>query len=312
MTTIAYRIGKNSVEIFAHKTGSLYEESVREFGTRLRSLRMAAGWRQQDLAEALGGIGRSTIANVESGKYPPTERLWHLLEAHIPDWAAQLRQDYLRERTAISRHDHVRLDSASAIPDGALGGPFVLESLQYVYVFGHSHSPEEIIEVRRVRAARSGADNYELRFAHDQSEAFELDQESLWGGSLAAVEVVTQDRSTAYLRRFDFGRKLRRGQRHDFAIRSWVERDPLPQTAVNFVLTIPAREVAIHLNFRDTPPIACWTFESPYDNVSDPTDSDAPSDSENGAWVDVAADGSASAYWLNPDPTRRHGLAWHW
>lgn len=45
---------------------------------RIRELRTAAGWRQEDLAERVG-VSRQTIISIESGRYNPSLQLaWRL------------------------------------------------------------------------------------------------------------------------------------------------------------------------------------------------------------------------------------------
>lgn len=48
---------------------------------RVRELRTAGGWRQEDLAERVG-VSRQTIISIESGRYNPSLQLaWRLSRA---------------------------------------------------------------------------------------------------------------------------------------------------------------------------------------------------------------------------------------
>lgn len=56
----------------------IWEVRVRN---RVRELRTAAGWRQEDLAERVG-VSRQTIISIESGRYNPSLLLaWRLSRA---------------------------------------------------------------------------------------------------------------------------------------------------------------------------------------------------------------------------------------
>lgn len=283
------------------------------FGAALRELRRQRGWRQQDLVEALGShVARSTIANVETGREPPTPRLWELLRALEPSVVTQLEPLYEQARGRLVRKTpsppavdaHCSGDEA---PRRGLAGPYVIELLQLIYVFRHSRSPEEIIEVRRVRATRHGADGYGLKFVQTRQEGFRADEEPLWGGHLTDGEHIDAAGRTVYLRRVDFGRRLRKGQVHEFAVRSWVERDPDPETSVNVLFSIPCQAVTIHLNFRgpDTP-ACCWAFGPIPDEIL------TPAEPEDGRPVTLSAAGTASAYFKNPELGVEYGIAWRW
>lgn len=280
-----------------------------DFGTCLRTLRLARGWRQQDLVEALeGGIARSTLANVESGREPPTPRLWLLLETHLPDWTPSLTECYRAAREAVDRSRRDAHPSGESPGGGhVLGGPFVVEQFQLALVFRHSRSPEEVIEVRRVRATRSGADAYGLKFERVHQEGFRAETEALWGGSLESDEVVDVDGRTLHLRRVRFSRTLRRGQTHEFALRSWVQQDPEPGTYVNVAFPIPASAVALHLNFLGPEkPHECWHYGPLADEALLPEQ--APLDT----LLTPSPGGTVSHHLTGLEPGASYGIAWRW
>lgn len=183
-----------------------------EFGQQLRNLRLAKGWRQRDLVDQLGGtFARSTLANVESGREAPSSRLWVALQERLPAWTEHL-APYAPARSAERR------SLTSTTTPALLGGPYLVESLRFVYIFRDSKSPEEIIEVRRVRATASAADGYGLKLSHTGRAGFRVDEEALWGGDLVDRDHYDSQNKTMYLRRMEFGRRLRRGQTHEFAV----------------------------------------------------------------------------------------------
>jgi transcriptional regulator with XRE-family HTH domain len=276
-----------------------------DFATLLRERRVASGWRQQDVVDRLGGgIARSTYANIEAGRERPTPRFWELLQAVLPDWAGLLEDAYVAARQPEAGRRTMPADDDR---DTLLGGPFVIEQLRYIYVFRHSASPEEIVEVRRVRATRSGADSFGFKVGHTRSPRFRVEEEALWGGHLVERERHARDGGTVYLRRMVFDRKLRRGQVHDFGVRSWVEHDPDPDTAVAFSLTIPAKAVAIHLHFRGPKtPTDCWS----YGPLAD--DGLVPDQFDDSAWLPLAEDGSVTAAWAKPLTGVDYGVRWRW
>lgn len=285
------------------------------FGSELRRRRVAAGLRQVDLVEALGGsIARSTLANVEVGREPPTERLWGALLAHRPEWARELANLYETARRDTTRVRHAnRRSPAPTLPlDSDMDGSFLIQSVNYTYVFGHSRAPEEILEVRRVTALTSGVHSYALRFAHNNSTALDLTQEALWGGQLGDHEIQRDDGTTVWLRRFDFDRRLRKGQTHEFALRSWIAADAEPEHAVCFDLTVPAREVTINLLFNGPhPPQEVWSYEA-RPEVANPTEDEPPTHPDDPSWLYPDEDGRVHCRWRAPDLGVTHGVAWSW
>jgi hypothetical protein len=283
------------------------------FGAELRRRRMSAGLRQADVILLLqDAIARSTLANIEVGREPPTDRFWQALSTHLPDWARELADDY-----EAARRDALRKQTFTRNPPEQLemhesGGPFLLQTVNYTYVFGHSHSPEEIIEVRRVKATESGARSFGLYLSHRESTEFDLTQEALWGGQLGEHEVRHADGTTVWLRRFDFDRQLRKGQSHEFAVRSWIEEDGEPQHAVMFDLSLPARQVSINLLFNGPePPKEFWSYEVRA-GVANPTEDDPPTRPDDPAWLFADQTGHVRRTWLAPDHGVVHGVSWSW
>lgn len=269
-----------------------------EFGAELKRLRAAAGLRQQDLSARLGGaFARSTLANVESGRERPSVRLWQALQDTFPEWTDSLAPAYAG----------LRPDPEGAPPAmGELGGPFTLEEVSYVYTFRDHRAPEEIIEVRRVRALRDGAAGYGLKFSTD-SAAFEMETEALWGGYLDTSLRINGSGDTLYLTRFAFDRTLRRGDHHSFAVRSWITRDEDPDTAVTMGFTLPVGRATIHLNFLGpTVPASSWSFGPLADELLIPTHP------EDGTPVAPLPNHSLSVSFPRPVPGSLYGVAWAW
>lgn len=228
------------------------DDSVPAFGEALRDARRAAGLTQAELIDRLGRrFARSTLANIETGRERPSERIFAVILDGFPQWESVLARPFERSRWQAREAEplpsSVRSPSARNRP--VLGGAYQLERLQIVYVFRHSRAPEEILENRRIRALASGGDGFGLRF-RAESEGFEIEDEVLWGGRLESSARYDHDGATTYLQRVRFGRTLRRGQVHDFAVRRWVARDPNPDTEALFQLTLPAAEVSLHLKFH--------------------------------------------------------------
>ncbi|MEP9384612.1 hypothetical protein [Nocardioides sp. KR10-350] len=213
----------------------------------------------------------------------------------------------LRDSFESSRQPFAAGASAVETPvDGFLGGPFSLERVAYVYLFEESRSPNEIIEIRRVRALRDGASTFGLSLRNTESDDFGLDQQVLWGGSLTTTKGATADGGATHWRRIDFGRTLRAGQSHEFALRTWIEVDPEPQTEVCFGVTVPAREVSIHLGFHGSPqPSEAWRY-GPL-----PDESAIPKTPSGGRRVKIIGN-SVSATFRNPVSGPIYGLAWRW
>lgn len=271
------------------------------FGVRVRKLRESEGLRQADLASILG-VARSTLANIERVAEPPSNRIWDAIAERRPDWVADLRTAYYEARSQPGRR------SREWQGEPFLAGPFEMVAVSYIYVFEEARWPSEILEIRRVRAIQSGADRFGLRFAHTNSPELSIEQRALWGGGLREVQHWTEDGRAVHWGYFDFGRTLRRGEQHEFAIRTFIERDPDPPTDVNFSVTVPTTEVAIHLSFQGTVrPTATWRYGPREDDLVSPGLGD-------GDTVPVRQDpnGGYSARFRKPERGRWYGVGWAW
>ena len=271
------------------------------FGVTLRQLRIGAGMRQVDLAATLG-LARSTLANIERGAEAPTHRLWARLRECHPDWQADLQQPFEDARQSMLEQ-RSKVEPMPSEP--FLGGPFHLEKVSYTYVFAESRSPSEIIEVRRVRALAPGATCFGLRIRHTDTPGFRVDQEHLWGGELADAVVTDDEIETSIWRRLNFGRRLRLGEHHEFAIRSWVEHDPEPATDINFNVTLPTTEAAIHLAFLGSHrPVRAWRYG--------PIEPDQTTPPEHRTPLRLMPGGSITARFRKPTIGLFYGLTWAW
>lgn len=278
-----------------------------EFGQHLRDLRLARGWRQSDLVTALGGrLARSTIANVEAGREAPSERLWAALTDHAPDLAELLFPEYQAARAAVAgRTSGPRRRTALKQAFG-LGGEVVVEHLSLVYVFRESLAPEEILEVRRVRALRQGADRFGFKLGSNATDGFEVESEALWGGQLVE-ECLQGEKQTVYLRDVRFDRPLRRGEVHEFAIRTWVQRDPEPSSEVTFRFTVPAESVSVQLNFYGSKrPTQAWSFGPLADDLQVTRTPDPSRD------LEIGETGTVAARFSTPGAGMTYGIAWSW
>jgi hypothetical protein len=97
-------------------------------------------------------------------------------------------------------------------------------------------------------AAATGGDGFGLKFP-SPVRGLRSEDEVLWGGRLESSARYGEDGHTTYLQRVDFGKTLRRGENHDFAVRHWVARDPHPDTEALFSLAMSADEVSLHVKF---------------------------------------------------------------
>jgi hypothetical protein len=182
-----------------------------------------------------------------------------------------------------------------------------MERLTLVYTFRHGRSPEEILELRRVRATRGRASSYGLKLVHSASEAFRVDEEVVFGGRLAATERHSSGGRTIYLRSLEFDRSLRRGQRHEFAVRSWVETDPDPDNSIHVELTLPLEELALHVNFRGpSRPESVWTYGPIADAQL------APATASGAQTASINDSGAVSMYVSQPEVGPIYGLTWDW
>lgn len=280
---------------------SVYRKS---FGERLRQLRSGEGLRQIDLAQLLD-VGRSTIANVERGHEAPSERVWQALVAARPEWADTLHTLYQAARVAGPSVARGEVRPPGAPVDAFRGGPFAIESVAYTYVFEESRSPGEIIETRVVKALESGARSFGLTIGRLDSPGLRVDQEALWGGSITDSAIEDDEQSSTFWRRFEFDHPLRIGQRHEFAIRSWMSHDPGPPgTAVEFNLTLPTKLATINLAFHGSwRPVVAWAYGPVEANI------DPPIDHPSSRIVALGPTG-VTARFKNPDIGPSYGLAW--
>jgi len=170
--------------------------------------------------------------------------------------------------------------------------------------FRESAVPEEIISVRTVRAMRDGADGYGLMQSHD-SPVFEFYSEALWGGYLTSHEQRLGAGRVVHVERFAFGRRLRRGERHEFAVRSWVDRSDA-DTAIALHFSLPTELATLRLNFYGgRQPASVWSF-GPI-----PDEAFLPTSAEDG--VSAPVHGRAvQVDFRRPVAGRTYGIAWAW
>jgi len=284
------------------------------FGEALRALRERHQLpRQQDLAEALSGqIARSTIANLETGRQVPTARVLAALTARFPQDAEALRAIYeheqqQRQAAAAEQPPPSRRRRAPKIEPPA---DYVLERYDVIYVLRDSRSPEEIIEVRHVRALSSGARDFGLSLSRD-AEGFEVETEVLFGGEITGVDIQEVDGRTLIFQLLDFGRVLRKGERHGFAVRYWVGRNPGGDDDVSYVpvssLDYRMDAVGVHVNFwGEAKPAACWAFEGL------PHEAMAPGRPEDGERLQLNQHSMASVEMRRPVTGTWFGVGWRW
>lgn len=260
----------------------------------MRRLRLAAGMRQQDLAQALGGVlARSSLANVEAGRELPSERLWTAISTQLPAWSERLRPAY----------EAARAPCASP-PGFRSGGPFVIEDFRLTYVFREHRAPEEIVMARRVRATSPGADRYGLQLA--ASPDFDIDYEPLWGGTIQRHEHRTGQHTDVHLADFVFDAPLGRGDHHDFAVRGWV-RHSTPETAVIVHFTQPVQHVALEAHFYAETPQAAWSFAGVLDQDLIPEREPTPD-----CLRLPSVDGRVAATFAPIELNLWYGIAWSW
>lgn len=273
------------------------EPATGDFGAELRRLRTTAGMRQTDLVDTLHGvIARSTLANVESGRELPSPRLWSAIQGDLPRWVEPLHAHYESARRPQPSVDN---------PLATLAGPFSLVEARYVYTFREHHAPEEIIEVRQVRALKDGADGYVLRMDTD-GPGSELDLETLWGGTIEQSVVTHDPAQTVFLHRLVFDRPLRKGETHSFALRSWITQEDKPPTWVDIRYTIPIGAASIHLNFLGPAPHRVWRF-GPLAGAIMATGPELA----HGQEIRLHR-GAATARFPRPDLNAEYGIAWAW
>lgn len=251
-------------------------------GQLLRELRTQDGLSQRQVGELLG-VSRASIANVEAGRQGLSTEAAERLASSLPTWAQALRMG--------------RLSNAPIAASESL----VIDSLTITYVFQEAISPSEIIQVRRVRAIRAGVSQYVLGLKRTDEQSLSVETHVLWGGFMGETQTETSELTTV-----SFGKPLKRGETHEFALRSWVHRDADPDTGIWLEVTRPTRQASLHLLFEGRRSItSAWTYELP---SGDPL----PPRPEACQQVALGPDGQASLYVSAPAPGRQYVLAWSW
>jgi transcriptional regulator with XRE-family HTH domain len=284
------------------------------FGEMLSELRRSHGLRQSDLVARLTGqFARSTIANVESGREAPSPRLWEALCEAFPDDVDALEDTYLEARRQVGArkgdplsNGHLAARSGEVVRP--LGGVFTVERRVIAYVFRESRAPEEILEFFQVQARQDAVSSYVTKMWATHNEGFRIDPEMLWGGRLVDNEHVDRDGHTFVLREVQFGRPLQHGERHSFAIRSWVEHDADPDTGIDVTPTTPTVRIAIHLAFLGSLPTSVWAYGPVADASLYPRSADEPGARpplDNG-------DGRYSVVFERPELGESYGIDWSW
>lgn len=258
-----------------------------ELGALLRALRAEAGLRQSDVADKLG-VNRSTLANIEAGRHELSQSLRSRVSSEFPEW---------REA----------LETGSYRP--ALGGfnsSLEILDLTIAYVFLESRSPSEILQVRKVRALRAGPQYYALGLQRTDEASLTADTQVLWGGHLAEQNT---DDDGHLLRVVQFPAPLRAKQVHEFALRSWVERDAEPATEIQLVVTRPTRAAHIHLACLGHPQIAhAWKFGP----VEDADPDGVPESAPYARPLSSADPNPVTVTFHDLVPGKTYGLGWRW
>lgn len=249
-------------------------------------LRAEAGLRQVDVAARLG-VSRSTLANIEGGREVASAGLLARAIEAFPGWGDVLRA------------------GAYASPGSGQNVAFVIMELTIAYIFLESHSPSEIVQVRKVRATRSGTQHFVLGVQRTDEEPFTTDTQALWGGRIAEHGPDADGNLTTTI---EFPAPLRVGQEHEFAIRSWVEQDPQPDTEIELVVTTRTDHARIHLAFHGTQRIrSAWEF-GPADDPSYPVRADSPLARP----LAVGRFTPVTASFEHLEPHRTYGVGWSW
>ena len=294
--------------------------AAQEFGQAIKELRAKHRLTtQKALAEHVNlELARTSIANLEAGTRAPAPHSWAVLQRHFPDDVAWLQPLYdnaraEQERITAERERRRRAVSESqpsevapTEPEFMLGGHYVLERYDLLYVFRDGRAPREIIEQRRFRATRRGVDTYPLRLEQTDSPDFSIKTEVLWGGSLASEERVTPAGKTVYREVVTLDRSLSRGESHAFMLRHLIEKDPNPSTEIILLLTVPTETALVHLKFTAKRPQVVWCF-GPL-----PDEDMAPGELDPRRALLVSSDGRATAEFSNPEIGVTYGVAWRW
>lgn len=250
-------------------------------------MRVESGLTQLDVAGRLG-ISRSTLANIEAGREQLSFSLRSRVIAEFPEW---------QESVSTGRY----LPSITADNNS-----IAVVELQLAYLFSESRSPSEILEVRRVRALRAGVQHYVMGLHRTDRQELSLDTEVLWGGWVTD-EATSRD---SHVRRVvTFPRELRRGEVHEFALRSWLERDGDPDTEIRFEMTTATEVAHIHLSCLGTPQIAkAWTFGP----LQRPGPGPIAEASRHSRPVAVLPGRPLTVSFTAPQVYSKYGIAWQW
>jgi transcriptional regulator with XRE-family HTH domain len=286
---------------------------VSEFGEALRELRKRHGFvRQQDLAQSLGGeVARSTIANLEAGRQRPTPRVWALLAAALPAEAVTVLKPLYEQARAEQAASAAERRPAKRARGGPVVEPppdYVFERYDVMYVLRESRSPEEIIEIRHVRALTKGAHDFGLSFSRD-SAGFEVETEVLFGGEIVGLDVQELPGKTMIMQLLDFKLALRKGERHSFGVRYWVQRDPGEQGQGHVVVQsdYQMEAVGVHVNFWGVEkPKLCWAYQG----LPDPAM--APGQPEVDQLLQANRHSMVRTNLRKPATGTCFGVAWQW
>ncbi|TWE10296.1 helix-turn-helix domain-containing protein [Rudaeicoccus suwonensis] len=255
-------------------------------GGLLRELRTQDGLRQEDVATTLN-ISRSSLANMEAGRHVVTTDIQARLRVAYPAWAPALTSGRF---------------IASAVSDNS---SFVVDNLTIAYIFQESRSPSEIIQIRKVRAVRAGAERYSLGLKRTDGQSLTADTGILWGGFL---DDVPSNGSGELVTTVNFGRPLRHGETHEFAVRSWVERDAEPSCDLFLTMTRPTKTASLHLVFAGKrAPGQAWSY-GPIPPDSDPLSSTDPAAN----LLEATPDGNFSTAFEALKPAQQFGVSWAW
>ncbi|GEM_PF-3482000 len=268
---------------------------VESFGEVLKQLRREDGMRQLDLVDALNGvIARSTLANVEVGRENPSIRLWEAICSNLPHWVSRLEPLYRAKGVAVTPTPF------------EVSGPFELLEATYVYTFREHRAPEEIVQLRRVRALTDGADGYGLKLMNN-SVGFDLDSEALFGGWIEQHERILGPNEHLHLTRFHFDRQLSRGEVHQFATRSWVADDD-PGQVVTVRFTRPTMMTQLRLNFLSPNRVPQQVYR--FGPLPDPNAE--PESAEGQDPLPAVAPGIYSLRIDSPVLGHLYGVGWEW
>lgn len=264
---------------------SVVMDASRVDGQLLRALRTEHGLRQRDLASQVG-LSRSAWANIEAGREAASAQVIRRLIVAFPPWRESI-------------------ESGIFFPAAtALNPSFAIMELTIAYVFLESRSPSEILQIRRVRAIRSGAQYFVLGVGRTDEADFATDTQVLWGGRIVDQMVDDVGRT---MQTVEFPQALRAGQVHEFALRSWVERDAAPDTDLVLTVTTSTEHARIHLVCQGRPQIAeAWAYGPVNETEGLPYDSphSHPLEVTPGAPITAVFDQ------LTPGPT--YGTSWRW